>query len=154
VHVLILGGAPDSRRRAARACLPTSHNAFTADSATLPFTRPKEATLPPAPRVFLLDDIERAFPDAQANGVRLVLTQSTYLLQAWLDRLDEGDRIVATADRAALERCAPEALRRRGPWRAFELRDLDNPRRVPDTKNTKDAEEDLSQDTSSRQNRT
>ena len=86
----------------------------------------------------MLDDIERAFPDAQANGVRLVLTQSTYLLQAWIDRLDEGDRIVATADRAALERCAPEALRRRGPWRAFELRDLDNPRRVPDTKGTKD----------------
>ena len=100
--------------------------------------RPNDATLPPAPRVFVLDDIERAFPDAQANGVRLVLTQSTYLLQAWLDRLDEGDRIVATADRAALERCAPEALRRRGPWRAFELHDLDNQGRVPDTKDTKE----------------
>jgi len=138
VHVLILGGAPDRRRRAARTHLPTTHNAFAADSATLPFTRPRDATLPPPPRVLVLDDIERAFPDAQANGVRLVLTQSTYLLQAWIDRLDEGDRIVATADRAALERCAPEALRRRGPWRRFEVVDLDDSQRHEDTKETQE----------------
>ena len=55
------------------------------------------------------------FPTRQAGGTRLVLTQSTYLLQKWIDRLDDGDRIIATADRAALERCAPEALQARGP---------------------------------------
>jgi len=138
VHVLILGGAPDSRRRAARTHLPTTHTAFAADSATLPFTRPRDAVLPPRPRTLVLDDIERAFPDAQANGVRLVLTQSTYLLQAWIDQLDEGDRIVATADRAALAAGAPEALHRRGVWRLFEVVDLGNSQPHGDAKDTKD----------------
>ena len=50
------------------------------------------------------------FPMRRRTASRLVLTQSTYLLQAWIDRLDEGDRIVATADRAAL---ASSARRRR-----------------------------------------
>ena len=81
--------------------------------------------------MLVIDDIERAFPDAQAGGTRLVLTQSTYLLQKWIDRLDEGDRIVATADRAALERCAPEAFQARGPLER--LRDPGSP-----TEDTKD----------------
>jgi tetratricopeptide (TPR) repeat protein len=81
--------------------------------------------LPPSPRVVLLHDLERAFPDAQVGGTRLVLTQSTYVLQTWIDRLADGDRIIATADRAALELCAPESLNARGPWRAFEIVDMD-----------------------------
>src|SRR6185369_10730058 len=42
-----------------------------------------------------------------------------------------------TADRAALEQCAPESLRGRGPWGCFEVVDLDD---REDTKDTKDTE--------------
>jgi tetratricopeptide (TPR) repeat protein len=138
VHLLILGGGRDDRRRAAQARIPPTHAIFIADSGALPFARVEDLALPPAPRVVVAHDIERAFPDAQTQGIRLALTQSPYLIQKWLDRLDEGDRIVATADRAALEGCAPEALRRRGPWRHFELVDLDNSQRHGDTKDTKE----------------
>jgi tetratricopeptide (TPR) repeat protein len=95
---------------------------FTLDAPTLPFTRVSEHTFPsPPPRTIVIDEIDRAFPDRQLGGTRLVLTQSIYLLQKWIDLLDEGDRIVATADREALERCAPEAFQGRGPWRYFSL---------------------------------
>src|SRR5205823_2405708 len=59
------------------------------------------------------------FPDNQTGSTRLVLTQSAYLMQTWIDALGDDDRIVATADRAALEACAPEALHGRGPWQRF-----------------------------------
>jgi tetratricopeptide (TPR) repeat protein len=95
------------------------------DARTLPFTRAGDVVRPPQPRAVVIENIERAFPDAQAGGTRLVLTQSTYLLQKWVDQLDEGELIVATADRAALERCAPEALQARGCWGAFEIVDID-----------------------------
>jgi tetratricopeptide (TPR) repeat protein len=126
--VLVLGGSRGQRVHAARAHLPSAHHAIVVDSGTLPFIRAGGIALPPSPRVVIVDDIERAFPDAQTAGVRLVLTQPTYLLQTWIDRLDEGDRIIATADRAALERCAPEALQRRGPWFCCEIVDLDDDR--------------------------
>jgi len=95
------------------------------DAATLPFVRTDAIALPPAPRALVIEEIARAFPDIQSGGTRLVLTQSTYLLQKWIDRLDAGDRIVATADREALEQCAPEYLQVRGCWSAFEMLDLD-----------------------------
>jgi tetratricopeptide (TPR) repeat protein len=136
VHLLILGGSPDDRRRFALAHVPRTHVPILFDSETLPFVRARDATLPPSPRVLLLHDLEQTFPNEQAGGIRLVLTQSTYLLQTWIDRLAEGDRIIATADRAALERCAPEALRARGPWGNFEVINLDT--NTEDTKNTKD----------------
>jgi tetratricopeptide (TPR) repeat protein len=135
--LLVVGGSPADRARLAQAHTPPSLSAVSLDAATLPFVRVEAVPLPPAPRVIVIDDIERAFPDAQTQGIRLVLTQSAYLVQKWLDRLEEDDCIVATADRAALEANAPEALRGRGPWRAFELRRLDNSQRVPDTKDTK-----------------
>jgi hypothetical protein len=91
----------------------------------MPFVRARDLDWPPPPRVVVIEEIERAFPDFQSGGTRLVLTQSTYLLQKWVDRLDEGDRIVATADRAALERCAPEFMQARGCWSAFEIRHLE-----------------------------
>ena len=91
--------------------------------------------LPPRPRTVVIEGISAAFPDSQQGGTRLVLTQSTYLLQKWVDRLDEGDRIVATADRAPLERCAPEAFQGRGPWQYFGL---------VNTEDTKDEREDQS----------
>jgi tetratricopeptide (TPR) repeat protein len=125
VHQLILGGTRDRRRQAARAA-EVNAPTLTLDAQTLPFILPALSQRPAAgPRVLRIDDLERAFPDAQAGGTRLVLTQSTYLVQKWVDLLEEGDRIVATADRAALERGAPEALRGRGPWGGFEIVDLD-----------------------------
>ena len=91
----------------------------------MPFVRARDLDWPPPPRVVVIEEIERAFPDFQSGGTRLVLTQSTYLLQAWIDRLDEHDLIVATADRAALERGAPEFMQARGCWGAFEIFELD-----------------------------
>jgi tetratricopeptide (TPR) repeat protein len=101
----------------------------------MPFVRARDLDWPPPPRVVVIEEIERAFPDFQSGGTRLVLTQSTYLLQEWIDRLDERDLIVATADRAALERRAPEAFQTRGPWVAFDIIDL------AQTEDAKDTEE-------------
>jgi hypothetical protein len=47
-------------------------------------------------------------------------------MQAWIDALADGDRLIATADRAALERTAPEAFQGRGPWAQFEIVRLAN----------------------------
>ena len=140
VHFLILGGSPLDRRRLAQTHVPETHTAVRLDSGTSPCVRAGDVVLPPSPRAVLVDDIERAFPNAQARGVRLVLTQSTYLVQKWIDRLAPGDRIVATADRDALERDAPEALQARGPWRGFEIIEVINTG-VPNTKDTKDTKE-------------
>jgi tetratricopeptide (TPR) repeat protein len=141
MRLLILGGSSDDRRRLAHAHVPGSHTVVLLDSGTLPFVRAGDVVLPPSPRVVLLHDVECAFPNAQLGGTRLVLTQSTYLLQTWIDRLSESDCIIATADREALERCAPEALRGRGPWGRFEVVDLDNSGGHINTKDTKDTEE-------------
>jgi len=119
-HVLIIEGTADERTHEARLC---THAPLVVDAAALPFTRVSDLELPPPPRTILIEGIERAFPDNQVGSTRLVLTQSTYLMQQWIDALGAGDRIVATADRAALEQCAPEALQGRGPWRRFAVVD-------------------------------
>jgi tetratricopeptide (TPR) repeat protein len=121
VHVLILGATSADRHRAARERVPPRHHVVVLDAATLPFVRVSAARLPPPPRVVLVDDIERAFPDNQTGSTRLVLTQSVYLVQKWMDAIGADDQMVATADRAALEQCAPEALQQRGPWRRFRI---------------------------------
>ena len=131
-HLLIVGGSPAARVLLARTRVPSTHTPVVLEAATLPFTRVSERVLPAAPRALLLEDIDRAFPDSQQGGTRLVLTQSTYVIQKWIDQLDEGELIVATADRAALERCAPEAFQGRGPWQYFSLVNTE------DTKDTKD----------------
>ena len=146
MHLLILGGSPDDRRRLAHTHVPDTHTAILLDSGTLPFIRAGDVVLPPSPRVVLIHDIDRAFPNAQAGGVRLVLTQSTYLAQKWIDRLASGDWIVATADRDALERDAPEALQARGPWRGFGIVAIDN---ITTMEDTGDAEEGSRQDLTS-----
>jgi tetratricopeptide (TPR) repeat protein len=136
LHLLLLGGARDER--IARARLHASPAAVALDAAVLPFIRPAPALFGGArtPRVVRIDDVERAFPNRQTGGIRLVLTQSTYLVQKWIDLLDPDDSIILTADRAALERCAEEAFAGRGPWATFEIIDLDN-----DTKETKETKE-------------
>ena len=121
VHLLILSASPAARRRATRERLPSAHTLVTLDAATLPFLRMDAVALPAAPRVLLIEDVHLAFPDKQQGSTRLVLTQSSYLLQKWIDRLADGDLIVATADRETLERCAPEAFQARGPWGTFEI---------------------------------
>ena len=121
MHVLILGSSPADRHRAARERVPPHHHVVILDAATLPFVRVSTARWAAAPRTIIIDDIERAFPDNQGGGTRLVLTQSVYLIQKWIDALDADDEIIATADRAALELCAAEALQRRGVWRHFEI---------------------------------
>jgi tetratricopeptide (TPR) repeat protein len=90
------------------------------DAGVLPFEYPVHRLLPPAqPRLVRIRDLHEAFPNRQTAGTRLILTQSTYLLQKWIDALGERDVIVATAEREALDRNAPEARAGRGPWRRF-----------------------------------
>jgi tetratricopeptide (TPR) repeat protein len=112
VHILIVGGAREDRLRQAGA-LAASRS-----------------------RVVRLDDVERAFPNNQIGGTRFVLTQSTYVVQALVDSLAPDDQVIATADRAALERNAPEAFERRGPWHLFDLVDADNISTTEDTEDT------------------
>src|SRR4051812_15774748 len=143
LHFLIVGGTPDDRRRHAQALAPPA-STVSLDARVLPFTRIEQIALPMPPRVVLLDNIERAFPAYQAGSTRLVLTQSTYLLQKWIDRLDPQDVVIATGDAATLERVAPEAFQRRGPWREFQVERLGNSPghfTTEDTKNPKDETE-------------
>jgi tetratricopeptide (TPR) repeat protein len=143
VHTLIIGGSETERHRAARTRACTIDTSIALDAGTLPFTRVAEVIRPPSPLVVSIDDIDRAFPNAQVGGTRLVLTQSTYLVQKWIDALGPDDRIMATADRGGLAAGAPEALQSRGPWRGFEVVDLDDPTRHLTTKGTKDTKENL-----------
>jgi tetratricopeptide (TPR) repeat protein len=85
------------------------------------------AAVPAAPCTVLVPDLHRAFPCGQTPGTRLVLTQSTYQLQRWLDWAASRPqvRVVAHASRTALHRCAPEAVARRGPWHAVDLIEID-----------------------------
>jgi tetratricopeptide (TPR) repeat protein len=126
MHDLIVGATRDERIAHARE--RSAPGAVVLDAATLPFVRPARAQLPgQPPRILHIDDIDRAFPDAQTGGTRLVLTQSTYAVQKWIDVIDAGDRIIATADRGGLTQNAREALEGRGPWARFEVVDLDRP---------------------------
>ena len=87
--------------------------------------RPTRVLLPVAePRLVRIDDLERAFSFDSSSSLRLIVTQSTYLLQKWNDVLGSHDRIVATADRERLMEEAPEAFARRGPWRFFEITEI------------------------------
>jgi tetratricopeptide (TPR) repeat protein len=91
----------------------------------LPFVRPEARRLPDGPLLVRVDDLDLAFPNKQKRGTRLVLTQSTYLVQKWIDKAGPSGWIIATASRENLRGGAPEALEQRGPWRHFEILDLD-----------------------------
>lgn len=82
--------------------------------------------LSPSARVWIRD-LHSAFPAHQAPGTRLVLTQSTYQLQRWLDWLDAhpGVLVAADADGDALGRSAPEAFAGRGPWARIRIEALE-----------------------------
>jgi tetratricopeptide (TPR) repeat protein len=110
VHILIVGGTRDERIRRARAVAARESSSVR------------------------LDDLERAFPNNQTGGTRFVLTQSTYVMQALVDSLTPAVRVIATADRVALERNAPEAFERRGPWRLFDIEQISTADRNVTTK--------------------
>ena len=114
MHILIVGGTRAERLRRAGA-LAASHSS-----------------------AVRLDDLERACPNNQKGGTRLVLTQSTYVMQALVDSLSAEVVVIATADRAALERNAPEAFDRRGPWHLFDLVDASAPEKNSTTEDTED----------------
>lgn len=70
----------------------------------------------------LLADLQLAFPAGQRQGTRLVLTQSTYQLQRWLDWLDaHPDSVVVAHASRTLATVAPEVGLRRGPWSRIEI---------------------------------
>jgi tetratricopeptide (TPR) repeat protein len=81
----------------------------------------------PASATIHIRDLHLAFPSGQTAGTRLVLTQSTYQVQRWLDWLDAHPAcsIVADADRAALMRGSPETFARRGPWSRIAIVDAE-----------------------------
>ena len=138
-HLLLVGGTRADRECAALAkedALAVRPAAIVVlDAAALPFMRPAASRLPVArPRLLRLAELHQAFPNAQTSGTRLVLTQSVYLVQKWLDAIEQRDLIVATADRELLERGAPEAFQKRGPWKSFDVVDLDRVRSA-DAKN-------------------
>jgi tetratricopeptide (TPR) repeat protein len=94
-----------------------------------------------------IDDLDRAFPAGAPSGARVILSQSTYTLQKWIDALGADDRIIATADREALEKAAPEAFARRGPWRLFTIVEAE-PARQTITAEPAEVAEETSQDIS------
>ena len=119
MHLLIVGKSRADRLRYA----PQS-STERLSAALLPFRLPVASAV--TPRLIRIDDVDLGFPNAQTTGTRLILTQSTYLLQKWLDALQPQDRMLLTADRLALTTVAREALEGRGPWRRFQLVDLDS----------------------------
>src|SRR5262245_959249 len=112
VRLLILGGTREERISAAvarvKAAGPSSVMEISA--AALPFRRPVGPGRPrKRPVTLVINDLQDAFPDHQTSGIRLVLTQSMYLLQKWLDTIGPKTRMVLTADRRKLKETAPEA---------------------------------------------
>lgn len=84
-------------------------------SASWPFRR----TVTPVdePAALVIPALHHAFPSGQTGGGRLVLTQSTYQLQRWLDWLEVRPSVIAVG---ILTGAAPDvqrdAVNRRGPW--------------------------------------
>jgi tetratricopeptide (TPR) repeat protein len=142
-HGLLVGGSRADRLRAADARERTfpGRPRVVLNAATLPFTRFDPTILrgagsapPDSPRVVRIDNVELAFPDRQTGGVRLVLTQSTYLLQKLLDLLHPDDVVIATGGLDALQHSAPEAFQGRGPWRRFTAAVAPDAEAVQDTR--------------------
>ena len=125
-HVLIVGGTPADRT--SRRPAPRSRHTHGSDTSTRERCRSCASTRSRCRRrraSLVIDEIERAFPDAQSGGTRLVLTQSTYLLQKWIDRLDDR-----RSDRRDRRSRGARTVRARGAcrawtWGAFEIIELE-----------------------------
>jgi tetratricopeptide (TPR) repeat protein len=94
------------------------------DASEWPFRRHITPPPPAAPAAAVhITNLHLAFPSAQVAGTRLVLTQSTYQLQRWLDWEARHPGVTVTADASgpALRQGATEAFARRGPWSRIEI---------------------------------
>jgi len=123
---VIAGGSREARDAAVAEKLRAAADAQIHEltPAAWPFRRRLTPEIDRGDRVALIArGIDAAFPDAQTSGTRLVLTQSTYQLQRWIDWLEaRGDAImIADADATALRHAAPEAFHQRGPWSRVDL---------------------------------
>ena len=125
----VVGGSRPARMAAAdRLAAATGAPLTTSSPARWPFTR---HILPSLSRgshaVIRITDLHLAFPAGQTPGTRLVLTQSTYQLQRWLDWLANHPdvTVVADAERAALTHGSAEAFARRGPWSRIQIDEID-----------------------------
>ena len=128
-----VGGSREARTaavlahlRAAAARTPGLRVALVEDAGGWPFERHAGLDAPRGPLAVWARNLHEAFPAGQAGSTRLVLTQSTYLLQRWLDWMDARGSVtvIADADALALRRAAPEAFSARGPWRRISLVEL------------------------------
>ena len=124
----VVGGRRTEREAAARARLSSSGCAIVPalpSPVDWPFTRSIVPAIPATPAAILIDDLHLAFPAGQTSGTRLVLTQSTYQLQRWLDRYGASQTaVVAHASKAILARAAPEAFAGRGPWSRITIEEI------------------------------
>ena len=125
----VVGGSRPQRMAAAdRLAIAHGGPLTTVSAARWPF---QPHVLPPLPHeqlaVIRIPDLHLAFPAGQTPGTRLVLTQSTYQLQRWLDWLEVYPNVTVVADaaRAALMHGAAEAFARRGPWARIPLEQLE-----------------------------
>lgn len=124
---LIVGGSSEARAAAGRRVAEErgAANLFEDYGAAVwPFKRHAGGHIPADADLIVVRDVHEAFPAGQTGGTRLVLTQSTYQLQRWLNWLDTRRgkvHLVAEADREALNRNAPEAFAGRGPWARVNL---------------------------------
>jgi tetratricopeptide (TPR) repeat protein len=113
-----------AQRWAAERAHTTSLSAPLAES--WPFTYPLTLPLDAAPAVIWLRDVHEAFLNHQTAGTRLVTTQASYVMQAWLDLVGDRDvLLLATGDRATLQQHAPEVLARRGLFAHALIHDAD-----------------------------
>lgn len=116
--VLVVGLDPDAAARLAaaiaknwQAAHPGSNLGDALPAVRWPFSVVLSAS-PPGPHVFWCPGLHAAFESGQTAGTRLVTTQASYLLVAWMRDHPAPGLLVATADRAALERHAPDLLSR------------------------------------------
>jgi tetratricopeptide (TPR) repeat protein len=121
--VCVIGGSRADRDAAVRersSAPPIS----AVPAATWPFIRAVlPADLPPQPVTIRIPDLHLAFPTGQISGTRLVLTQSTYQVQRWLDWLDAHPQVTVVADASAdaMKAAAAELFVGRGPWSRTEV---------------------------------
>jgi tetratricopeptide (TPR) repeat protein len=124
---LIVGGTSEARAAAALRVADERGAATPFEdhgTAAWPFRRHVGGHIPADADLIIAPNVHDAFPAGQSGGTRLVLTQSSYQVQRWLDWLDarsDGVHLVLEADREAMRRNAPEALSGRGPWARVNL---------------------------------
>lgn len=118
---IVTGGTARDRASAVLAVVApsvTSGVRVELDPASWPWSGPGWPTLGDAAGTVVAIDVDAAFPAGQDRGIRAVLTDPIYLVQRWRDALDgrTPGRLVVTAARGALDRSAPDVMKRRGPW--------------------------------------